>query len=49
MIQFAIVQLKYGNVQPLGPLGNGKNKPYEDLKISRQVGAYEEIQWQPIN
>ena len=39
MIQFAIVQLKYGNVQPLCPFGNGKNEPYEDLKISRQVGA----------
>ena len=49
MIQFAIVQLKYGNVQPLGPFGNGKNEPYEYLKISSQVGAYDELQWQPID
>jgi len=49
MIQFAIVPLKYGNVQPLGPFGNGKNEPYENLKISRQVGAYEELQWHPID
>jgi hypothetical protein len=49
MIQFAIVPLKYGNVQLFGPFGNGKNEPYEDLKISSQVGASEELQWQPID
>ena len=49
IIQFAIVPSKYGNVQLLGPFGNGKNEPYENLKISRQVGADEEIQWQPID